>query len=64
VITDITDPYMLENLYGYKLKDESPLKNRGLDLVSIFGIEQPGKDFYGNSLSQGDGNEPGIYKMK
>jgi hypothetical protein len=64
MVTDITDPYKLENLIGFKLKAESPLKNRGLDVKSIFGIEGPAKDFYGNNVPSGVNIEPGIYKMK
>jgi Right handed beta helix region len=63
-ITDITDPYQLEKLYGYKLKPNSPLKNKGLDFNSIFGLVQPDKDFYGNQIPEGVAVEPGIYKMK
>lgn len=64
LITDITDPYQLEQLYGYKLEPDSPLKNKGLDFKSIFGLVQPDKDFYGNPIPAGVAAEPGIYKMK
>ena len=64
LITDITDPYQLEQLYGYKLEPDSPLKNKGLDFKSIFGLVQPDKDFYGNPIAAGVAAEPGIYKMK
>jgi Right handed beta helix region len=62
--TDITDPYQLEKLNGYKLKPDSPLRNKGLDFNSIFGLVQPDKDFYGNPIPAGVVVEPGIYKMK
>jgi hypothetical protein len=64
LITDITDPYRLEKLYGYNLEPDSPLKNKGLDFKSIFGLVQPDKDFYGNPIPADVSPEPGIYKMK
>src|ERR1035437_1267830 len=64
LLTDITDPYQLEKLYGYTLQSDSPLKNKGLDLTSIFGLVQPTKDFYGNPVPSGVAAEPGIFKMK
>jgi hypothetical protein len=64
LLTDITDPYQLEKLSGYILQSDSPLKNKGLDLKTIFGIERPTKDFYGNPVPFGAASEPGIFKMK
>jgi hypothetical protein len=64
LITDITDPYQLEKLTGFTLLAESKLRNRGLDLNSLFGIILPEKDFYGNKIPLGDGFEPGIFEMK
>lgn len=64
LLTDITDPYQLENLTGYTLQSDSPLKNKGLDIKSIFGEEQPEKDFFGNLIPQGSAIEPGIYQRK
>jgi hypothetical protein len=64
LVTDITDPYQLEKLYGFILRPDSPLKNKGLDLKSAFGIIQPMKDFYGNPVPAGVAIEPGICKMK
>jgi hypothetical protein len=59
-----TDPYQLENLTGYTLQSDSPLKNKGLDIKSIFGLEQPDKDFFGNPVPKGSILEPGIYQRK
>jgi hypothetical protein len=64
LITDITDPYQLENLTGYTLQSDSPLKNKGLDIKSIFGLEQPDKDFFGNPVPKDTIVEPGIYQWK
>jgi hypothetical protein len=64
MLTDITDPYQLGKLYGYILLPDSPLKNKGLDLKSVFGLEKPTEDFYGNPVPAGVATEPGIYEMK
>jgi len=64
MITDITDPYQLDKLYGYTLKPDSPLRSKGLDLKSVLGIDPPAIDFFGNRISQGVATEPGIYKIK
>ena len=62
--TDITDPYQLNTLYGYTLKPDSPLRNKGLDLKSILGIDLPKIDFYGNPVPSGSGSEPGVHELK
>jgi hypothetical protein len=64
LLTDITDPYQLEKLYGYTLLPESGLKNKGLDLESVLHVKQPIRDFYGSPVPLGMGSEPGIYEMK
>ena len=63
-LTGITDPYQLENLTGYTLQSDSPLKNKGLDIKFIFGEEQPDKDFFGNLVPKDSAIEPGIFQMK
>ena len=62
--TDITDPYQLNTLYGYTLQPDSPLRNKGLDLKSMLGMDLPTTDFYGNSVPLGVGTEPGIHEVK
>ena len=62
--TDITDPWQLDKLEGYVLNLNSPIKNRGVDLKSVFGIDLPSTDFYGNDIPDGNANEPGIFQMK
>ena len=64
LITDLTDPYQLNKLYGYTLQPDSPLKNKGLDLRSVPGVVNPVKDFFGNPVPMGAATEPGIYEMK
>ncbi len=63
-VTDITDPYQLNTLYGYTLQPDSPLRNKGLDLKLIFGTDIPQIDFYGNPVPLGAATEPGIFEMK
>lgn len=64
LVTDITDPYQLNTLYGYTLQPESPLRNKGLDLKLMFGTEIPRNDFFGNPVPLGTATEPGIFEMK
>lgn len=63
-LTEITDPYELENLTGYTLLPESPLKNSGQEIRKLFNITQPMRDFFGNPVPIGIASEPGIYEMK
>jgi hypothetical protein len=63
-LTEITDPYQLENLTGYTLLPESKLKNKGQDIKKIFNIMQPMRDFFGNPVPLGIASEPGINEMK
>jgi hypothetical protein len=63
-VTDITDPYQLDKLYGFTLQSDSPLRNAGLNLQKFEGITPPVRDFYGNPVPLGVAPEPGIYEMK
>ncbi|HUV00552.1 MAG TPA: right-handed parallel beta-helix repeat-containing protein [Bacteroidales bacterium] len=60
---NITDPYKLNTLRRYGLRPDSPLKDKGIDIQSIFGKEHPRTDFFGNPVPQGRAAEPGIYEM-
>jgi hypothetical protein len=62
--TDITDPYKLNNLYGYTLQDDSPVRDKGINIKSIFGFVPASMDFYGNTIPQGTAPEPGINEIK
>jgi len=62
-ITDITDPYRLDELYGYTLGPGSSLRGKGIDLKTHFGVETPEKDFFGNPLPRGNAPEPGINEI-
>lgn len=63
-ITNITDPYQLGKLTGYMLKPESPLKNRGVVIESLYATKLPTIDFFGNPFPQGTPPEPGINELK
>jgi hypothetical protein len=63
-ITDITDPYQLKALSGFRLKPDSPVKDKGVDIKSLLGVDLPSEDFYGNHVSEGIALEPGINEIK
>jgi hypothetical protein len=56
----ITDPRKLSSLADFKLQDSSPLIDMGLNFETRFEREPPATDFYGTSVPQGKGPEPGI----
>ncbi len=62
--TGITDPWQLSSLDGYVLNMDSPLRNRGIDVRSVLGINVPLTDFYGNKIPEGGVTVPGIFQMK
>jgi hypothetical protein len=49
---------------GHPLRKDSPLKNNGLDLKSIFETEYPAPAFFGNPVAGGYATEPGICQIK
>jgi hypothetical protein len=51
-------------LYGYTLQPDSPLRNKGINLKTLFNIEDPPADFYGNPVPLGVITEPGIHEVK
>jgi hypothetical protein len=63
-ITDITDPYKLNDLTGCTLQTDSPVRDKGLEIKSIFGFDPVSVDFYGNHVPQGVAPEPGIYEIR
>jgi len=64
LVTDITDPWQLHKIIGFTLSENSPLRKKGLDIKSVFGEEQPAKDFFGNTVSQDSSVAPGICGIK
>jgi hypothetical protein len=63
-VTDITDPYKLNTLEGFKLQSGSSLRNSGVKIKSMYGFDPPLKDFFGNPVPQGSAPEPGIYELE
>ncbi len=64
VMTDLTDPMKLGELTGFILKNNSPLKNKGLDIKSLFNYTAVCEDFYGNRIPEGTIATPGIYLLR
>ena len=60
----LTKPFALETLFEYYLKPQSPIRDQGLDLKSLFKIQYPPKDFFGNPIPKGKGIEPGVYEIQ
>jgi len=63
LVTDITDPYKLNELKGFILKPGSSLRNHGSEIKPAFGFDPATKDFFGNPVPQGSVREPGIFEM-
>ncbi len=60
--TDLTDPYKLGTLSGYKLPSRSKLKDSGVQINEMYGFDTPEKDFFGSSLSEASIPDPGIHQ--
>ncbi len=63
-ITRLTDPHKLHTLHEYQLRENTPVKNQGLDLYNLFQIPPAPHDFYGNKVPRGKGLEPGIAEIE
>ncbi|MFZ0280544.1 MAG: right-handed parallel beta-helix repeat-containing protein [Bacteroidales bacterium] len=63
-LTELADPYRLNELTGYTLKPGSPIRNKGIDLRGLSGFEPPSRDFFGNPVPEGEFPEPGIHEIK
>jgi len=63
-ITDITDPYKLNTLTGLMLQPGTKMKDSGTKIVTMYGIDPPLTDFFGNPVPQGTGPEPGIHELE
>lgn len=61
--TGITDPYKLSSLRGMMLNSISPLKNRGVRVMQLYGYDIPSTDFFGNPVPEGTAPEPGIHEL-
>jgi hypothetical protein len=61
--TEIADPYKMNDLIGFQIGTNSPLRNRGLDFNRLPGDDWPVLDFYGHMVPLGIGTEPGICEI-
>ena len=64
IYADLTDPWKLKELTGLALKNKSPLKGKGLDLLATYGFAGPMEDFFGNEIPEGSVSTPGISDLK
>jgi hypothetical protein len=53
--TKLTDPGALATLKEFTLRPDSPLRNAGLDLKKLFGVDPGPRDFFGNPVPRGKG---------
>lgn len=62
----LTDPTKIspENLSGYMLKPGSPLIDKGLNILEMFGINPGERDFFGTKIPQGKGFDIGAVEYK
>jgi hypothetical protein len=63
-ITEITDPYKLNSLTGLMLQPGSKIKDIGIQIRSMYGVDPPVKDFFGNPVPIGSAPEPGIHELE
>ncbi|MBN1670163.1 MAG: right-handed parallel beta-helix repeat-containing protein [Kiritimatiellae bacterium] len=59
----VGDPTRLATLAAYRLRSGSPCIDAGMDLAGLFGIDPGPRDFYGNSLPQGNAYDIGAHDM-
>jgi hypothetical protein len=55
---------LLEGLTAYQLQDISPLIDAGLDLFTLFGINNGGVDFYSSTLPHGPAVDRGAHESQ
>lgn len=60
---DITDPYNFTTHPILRAACNNILWNKGIDLEKVFGIDPGKKDFFGNTVPNGD-PEPGVCEIK
>ncbi|MBL7697889.1 MAG: right-handed parallel beta-helix repeat-containing protein [Chitinophagaceae bacterium] len=61
--TTLVEPYQIEKLQNYKLKSNSPLKNKGINIEALYNIPKASTDLYGNKIPSGSAVEPGVYEI-
>jgi hypothetical protein len=62
----LTDPdsINLKTLGGFMLTAESPVINKGLDLLSTLSIDPGDSDLFGNEIPAGPGFDPGVHEFQ
>lgn len=62
----LTDPdsINMNNLKGFRLRAESPVIDKGLDILTIFGIDPGGSDLFRNEIPAGSGFDPGVHEFQ
>lgn len=58
--SNLTNPLLLATIDDYKLKVESPVIDKGLDLESLCNINPGNRDYFGNPVKQGMAFNMGI----
>jgi hypothetical protein len=61
--TTLSDPKQLKSLTGFKLHTNSPIKDGGVYLGTLFKVELPSHDFFGNAVIKNFIPEPGIHAL-
>jgi len=59
----VGDPTKLHTLTAYRLQNDSPLIDAGLDIRFLFGIDPGKRDFFGNPIPQGKGYDIGAHEI-
>lgn len=54
------DPGLLHTLEGYKLRANSPLRHRGVNIPSTFGLDPGERGFFGDPISASETQPPSI----
>jgi hypothetical protein len=60
----ITDPHALKTNAMLRSLCNAAVRNKGIEIVKIFGINTGKTDFFGNHIPLGNGFEPGVCEMK
>lgn len=59
----LTDPLKLTTITDYQVGTGSKVIDAGLDLKSLFSIDPGVRDYYGNTIKQGNGFDIGVYEL-
>ena len=60
----ITDPALMSTVEDYKVLNDSPVIDSGLDLDSIFSINPGTQDYFGNEIKQGRAFDIGVFDLQ